>query len=127
VTVAALIAVILLTVLAVFQVALALGAPLGDMAWGGRNPGVLSTRLRVASAVAGIVVYPATILAILSASGLLRIDGLPVPGPVVMWVLTAFFLLGALMNTISRSKRERIWGPTSLVIAGCCAVIALGI
>ena len=75
----------------------------------------------------GSIVYPLIILAILSASGLLRIDGLPVAGAVAMWVLTAFFLLGTLMNAVSRSRRERIWAPVSLVIALCCAVIALGI
>ena len=127
VTVAAVIAVILLVVLVVFQVALALGAPLGDMSWGGQHPGVLPQRLRIASAIAGLVIYPIIILAILSASGLLRIEGLPVVGSAAMWILTAFFLLGTVMNSFSRSRRERIWGPTSLVIAGCCAVIALGL
>jgi hypothetical protein len=127
VTLAALLATILLTILIVFQLALAAGAPYGDMSWGGRNPGVLPRNLRVASAVAGLVVYPIIILAILSASGLLRIAGLPVAGAVAMWVLAAFFLLGAVMNAVSRSRRERIWAPISLVIALCCAVIALGV
>jgi uncharacterized membrane protein len=75
----------------------------------------------------GLIVYPLVVLAILSASGLLLIDGSPVVGPAAMWVLTVFFLLGTVMNAISRSPRERIWAPVSLVIAICCAVIALGL
>jgi hypothetical protein len=42
-----------------------------------------------------------------------------------MWVLAGFFTLGALANLASRSKVERIWGPISLIVAVCCAVIAV--
>ena len=126
-TLAAVLAVCLLVILVVFQLTLAAGAPYGDMAWGGRTAGVLPRTLRLASGVVGLLVYPLIILAILSASGLLRIDGLPVVGTAAMWVLAAFFVLGALMNGASRSRRERIWAPVSLVIAGCCAMIALGL
>jgi hypothetical protein len=126
VTLAALVATVLLTILVVFQLALALGAPLGDMAWGGQHPGVLPTPFRVASAVVGLVVYPAIMLAILSTGGVLQLDLLPPVESMPMWVLAALFLFSAAANAASRSKRERIWAPVSLVIATCCVVIALG-
>ena len=42
-----------------------------------------------------------------------------------IWVLAGLFVLGALANFASRSRIERIWGPVSLVLAVCCAVIAV--
>jgi hypothetical protein len=122
--VAAFVAVALLVVIAVFQAALALGAPLGYAAWGGRHPGVLPTRLRVASAVAALVIYPLIILAVLAAAGLIGADWLPIDPRVLMWGLAAFLALGALANFASRSPRERIWGPVALAVALCGAVIA---
>lgn len=121
---AAVIAVVLLGALAVFQVALALGAPWGAASWGGTHPGVLPARLRVASAVAGVVVYPLIALLLLDSGGVIDI-GWDV-GSLWLWVLTAFFLLGTLANAASRSKVERVWAPVTLVIAVCCAVVALG-
>jgi hypothetical protein len=68
---AAIVAAALLTVVAIFQIALALGAPLGDAAWGGRHQGVLPRGLRVASALAGIVIYPLIIVYALASAGLI--------------------------------------------------------
>ena len=126
VTIAGIVAVVLLGILTGFQLALALGAPLGAAAWGGQNPGVLPTRLRVASAIVGLVVYPLIGVVVLSASGLLDI-ALPFDTGIAMWVLAAFFALGAIVNGISRSAAERIWSPVSAILAVCCAVIALGL
>lgn len=53
---AAIAATVVLTGLAVFQLLLAAGAPLGEAAWGGTTEGQLSTGLRVGSAIS-IVVY----------------------------------------------------------------------
>jgi hypothetical protein len=125
-TFAGLIATALIGALIVFQLALAAGAPLGAMAWGGRNPGVLPTGLRVASAIVGIVVYPLMALVILAASGLISADWLTMDLTVAMWIFTGFFTLGTVANAISRSPPERIWAVVSGALAICCAVIALG-
>ena len=119
--VAGVISVVLLVVLGVFQLALALGAPWGRAAWGGQNEGVLPGRLRVSSGVAGMVLY------VLTSSELIEGDWLPGTGSVAMWILVAFFALGAVANFASRSRMERSWGPVSLIIAICCVVIAVGI
>ena len=121
------IAVALLALVAVFQIVLALGAPYGKAAWGGTHDEVLPTRLRGASAFVGLIVYPAIISVVLSGSGLIEADLVAGDGVVTMWVLAGFFLLGAIMNAVSRSRVERWWAPVSLAIAVCCAAIAAGL
>jgi hypothetical protein len=121
---AALLAVVLLAVVGVFQIALALGVPLGYAAWGGRHGGVLPVGLRIASGVAGVVIYPLISLFVLASAGLINADWMPATGKAGMWVLAGLFTLGALANFASRSKRERYCGPVSLVIAICCGITA---
>lgn len=121
---AAIIAVFLLGIVAVFQIALALGAPLGRAAWGGRHERVLPTSLRVASALAGVVVYPFIIVLVLASARLLPDGSVPGAGKTAMVVLAGFFAVGTLANLASRSKVERVWSPVSLVIAICCGIIA---
>lgn len=124
---AASIAATLLGAIAVFQLALAFGAPWGSAAWGGQHPGVLPPSLRIASGVAGIVVYPLLIDGIVAAAGVRDRPVVWEPGATGMWVLTGFFTLGAAMNLVSRSGVERLWAPVSLGVAACCAVIAGGL
>jgi hypothetical protein len=125
-TAAAILAILLLGVLVAFQAALALGAPWGSMAWGGQNAGVLPRNLRIASGIAAVVIYPIVIALVAAAGGLIGDEWVPVDLTVAMWVLAAILALGAVMNFISRSPRERIWGPVALVVAVSCAIIALG-
>ncbi len=124
---AAILAVILLGVIVVFQLALAFGAPWGAAAWGGQHPGVLPTRLRIASAVVAVLVYPIVIALVLAAAGIIDDAWLPVDGTLAMWVLAGLLGVGAVLNFLSRSRAERLWGPVALTIAMCCALIALGI
>ncbi|MGY1731428.1 hypothetical protein ACI798_07895 [Geodermatophilus sp. SYSU D01045] len=114
----------LLAALAVFQLALAGGAPLGRFAWGGQHV-VLPPRLRVGSVVS-IGVYAAVALLVLQAAG--AVDLLP-RGlvEVGMWVLTGYFGLGVVLNAISRSRPERlVMTPVALALAAVCLVLALG-
>jgi hypothetical protein len=114
----------LLVVIAVFQIALALGMPARNMAWGGQYEGKLPTGLRVASGVAGFVIYPLVVLLVLEAGGITELAVVPNVGPVGMWVFTGLFALGAILNFLSRSRAERVWGPVSLAVAVCCGVVA---
>jgi hypothetical protein len=122
--IAAGVAVILLAVIIVFQMALALGAPLGKAAWGGRHEGVLPRRLRIASGVAALVIYPLIVVAVLGSAGLVDGDFLPGNRRELMWVFVVLFTLGGIANFVSRSTIERYWGPVSIAIAICCALIA---
>ncbi|HEU4916074.1 MAG TPA: hypothetical protein VFV13_05870 [Acidimicrobiia bacterium] len=124
---AALVASGLLIVIAAFQIALALGMPARKIAWGGGYEGRLPTGLRVASAVAGFVIYPLVALLVLEAGGVTEFDLVPDVGPVGMWVLTGLFAVAALLNFLSRSRLERIWGPMCLVISVCCGIVAASV
>ncbi len=112
----------------IFQVALALGAPAGAAAWGGSYPGVLPTRLRVASGFVGAIFYPVIFFFILDAGGVVDTglaEGSFTKG--LLWILAGLFTLGALANFASKSKVERLWGPVALIIALCCVIIAIGL
>lgn len=123
--VAAIIAASLMAIVALFQLALVFGAPWGQAAWGGQNPGPLPTRLRIASlGSALLLVFMAWI--VLATAGVVETAPVPTSWLVPLtWVITAYFALGVLMNLISRSRMERIWSPVCLVIAICCTVVAV--
>ncbi len=124
---AAIVAVVLLALIAVFRISLALGVPWGSAAWGGAHAGTLPMRLRIASLVAGLLLYPLLALFVLDSAEVITTAWVPGTGKVGMWVLTGFFAVGTIANFASRSKKERIWGPVSLAIAVCCAIIAIAI
>ena len=120
---AAIALVVILSLLAVFQLALALGAPLGRFAWGGQHR-VLPGRLRIGSLVS-IVIYAITAVLALDRVGL--IDVVPdVVSTVGMWVVFAYFVIGIPLNAISRSKPERyVMTPVVTVLAVLSLLVAL--
>lgn len=122
--ISAYIACVILAALALFQLALILGAPIGKFAWGGAHT-VLPIKLRVGSFVS-IILYGIFAIFILGKAGLTSIisdEGIVNVG---IWVLTAYFVLGVFMNGISRSKPERaLMTPVALVLAVLCLLIAL--
>lgn len=111
-------------VIAAFQAALALGAPLGHAAWGGRQPR-LPTRFRIASAVA-VVFWSLAALIVLGRAGF-EVSPFPDVGERWgTWVLVVLLPVGALMNIVSSSRWERyLWGPLALVLALLTLVVAL--
>jgi hypothetical protein len=119
----ALLAVVVLSALTVFQATLIAGQPLGRFAWGGQHD-VLPTGLRVGSAVS-IALYGGFAVLILCSAGALTL--LPAGFvDVAMWVLTSYFALGIALNAISRSRPERyVMTPVVLVLAAICLVLAL--
>jgi hypothetical protein len=124
ITTAAVLAVVLLAALGVFQGLLVAGFPLGRFAWGGQNE-VLPTGLRIGSVVS-IFLYAFFALLILQAAGRHELlpDGF---AGVAIWVLTGYFVLGIGMNAISRSRPERlVMTPVVVVLAAACLVLALG-
>ncbi|WP_413353896.1 hypothetical protein [Microbacterium sp. 1P06AB] len=115
---------VVLALLAVFQIALALGAPLGRFAWGGQHRG-LPAKLRIGSLVS-LLIY--ALIAVLAWDRVRAIDVVPdVVAQVGMWVVFAYFVLGILMNAISRSKPERnTMVPVSILLAVLSLLIAMG-
>jgi hypothetical protein len=110
-------------VIAAFQVALALGAPLGRAAWGGAHVR-LPIRLRIASAFADVVWIVAA-LVVLARAG---VEASPIPTSVARWatwVLVGLVAIGALANFASRSRWERfLWGPVATVLTLLTVAVA---
>lgn len=124
VQIAALAACAVLAGLAVFQAALLTGAPLGRFAWGGQH-NVLPAGLRVGSAMS-IVLYAAFGYAALAQANMVAPLGNETATSVIAWVLTGYFVLGVLMNAISRSKPERaVMTPVALLLAIAYLVLAV--
>jgi hypothetical protein len=118
---------LLLAALAVFQIALIAGAPLGHLAWGGRDR-VLPRRKRIGSVVS-IVLYAAFAILALERTDLT--DLLPPAADavvqVLMWVVFAYLVLGIPLNLLSRSKPERyVMTPVATVLAILALLVALG-
>jgi hypothetical protein len=125
VRIAAMAAAVGFLLIAAFQVALALGAPLGGAAWGGAYEGQLPMGLRIASGVA-VAVWVLAAMVVLGRAGF-RVVLLPYS---VLrwgtWVLVVLLLVGALMNMASSSGWERYgWGPFALILALLCLFVAL--
>jgi hypothetical protein len=115
---------VILALLAVFQLALACGAPLGRFAWGGQHR-VLPARLRLGSVVA-IVIY--ALIGILALDRASVIDVVPdLVSTIGMWVAFGYFVLGIPLNAISKSKPERFtMTPVVTVLAILSLLVALG-
>ena len=122
---AAFVAYVLLGALAVLQIALAAGAPLGHFAWGGKYR-VLPRGLRIAGAVS-VLVYALFAWIIAGAVASLDRFGDYIPEtPPGIWVLAGYFGLGVVVNLVSRSRPERfVMTPVAAVLCGCCLLIAL--
>lgn len=120
---AAIALVVILSLLAVFQLALALGAPLGRFAWGGQHR-VLPGRLRIGSLVS-ILIYG--IIAVLALDRVGLVDVVPdAVSTVGMWVVFAYFVIGIPLNAISRSKPERyVMTPVVTILAVLSLLVAL--
>lgn len=122
-TLAVIIALTLLGLLSVFQIALILGAPLGRFAWGGQHR-LLPPKLRIGSVIS-IIIYAifaiftlnkASILSWISQGNVLNIT---------LWIIFAYLVLGVFMNAVSRSKPERYtMTPVALILAICLFIIA---
>jgi hypothetical protein len=108
---------------AVFQIALALGAPWGEYAYGGARVGKLPLGFRINSVVA-VFVMVAISGHYLAQLGVFEPILDPAGNSVVNWVLVGFTGLSALANNATRSKKERmVWGiPTILMFLASLAV-----
>jgi len=112
-------------VLAIFQLSLVCGAPLGRFAWGGQHD-VLPARLRRGSAIA-VVLYAAFSVILLTASGVLIIPVLASVTALLSWMIVVYLSIGTVMNAFSRSTAERfVMTPVAAVLAILSLIVAVG-
>ncbi|GIN20076.1 hypothetical protein [Siminovitchia fordii] len=117
------IVIIMFISIAVFQVLLALGLPLGEFALGGFYK-VLPHKFRILSAINAIV------LLIMGVVFLQHINVLNIfnflPTDILVWIITVFLGLNTIANLISRSKKERyVMTPLSSIAFIFCLMISL--
>jgi hypothetical protein len=126
---AAIIGALLLVAIAIYQAALACGAPWGEPAFS-RQPEtgdtVLSPGFRIVSGVAaGVVLAAAWVVAarggIVSAGGLA--DGLHLG---FTWFIAAYLVVDAVVNLGSvRALKRWLGGAAKVTVALCCVVVAV--
>jgi hypothetical protein len=112
--------------LAILQVALAAGAPLGRYAWGGQHDGVLPARLRVGS-LSSVLVYALIALVLLRRADVLAAGPSEGVVRVSAWVVTGYLLVGTVMNALSRSRAERnVMTPMAAALFALSLLVAVG-
>jgi hypothetical protein len=117
--------IVLSVIIALFQLALALGAPWGDFTLGGRYPGKLPPRIRMAALVQIGILF--LFAALVASRGGVAFEGLSGAARIGVWFVAAFFVLGTVMNLSSPSKKERIvMGPANIIALVCAVAVALG-
>lgn len=107
---------------ALFQLAVALGAPWGHLTMGGRYQGQLPVAMRMVAVVqGGILVLMALVLA--HHAGLIGHDA----PRWTLWAVIAVSALSCGMNFATPSASERrLWGPVTAVMLICAGVVASG-
>lgn len=122
--IAAILLCILLGALAVFQLALVFGAPIGHFAWGGADR-VLPRSKRIGSVVS-ILLYAAFAWVFLMKAGLVAMVLPEIVVDVAAWVIAGYFALGVPLNAISRSRPERYtMTPIVIVLLVLAVIVAL--
>ena len=113
-----------LTVLVMFfQLALALGAPWGEMAIGGKYPGCFPPKLRI-TAIVQMLLLGFFALVVLTRAGLIFVNYFEFSKSAI-WFVVALCAISAILNTITPSKKERmLWSPVTITLVACAVVVA---
>ena len=110
---------------ALFQVAIVLGAPLGEYSYGGQNPGVLKLPFRIASVFSALVMF-AVAGHYLAQLGIFTPLLDPAGNSIANWGFAVFAGLSAIANNITRSQKEkRLWGGTTIAMLLAAVIVAV--
>ena len=110
---------------ALFQIAIVLGAPLGEYSYGGQNPGVLKLPFRIASVFSALVMF-AIAGHYLAQLGVFTPLLDPSWNSIANWGFAVFAGLSAIANNITRSQKEkRLWGGTTIAMLLAAVIVAV--
>jgi hypothetical protein len=113
------------TATALFQLALVLGAPMGEYAYGGQMPGRLPIAYRVSSAFSFLLMLAIAGHYLAQLGWVPKLLGEDL-NQWVNWGLIGFASLAAIMNNITRSvKEKRLWGSTTIAMLIATIIVAL--
>jgi len=111
-------------VISVLQLLLAIGLPLGKLAYGGKYER-LPTNMRIMSLVA-IGIFALGSISVLERAGMITVFNNLILTLVIVWIIAIYLAFNTLLNAISKSKQEKlIMTPLSLILAICCFIVAI--
>lgn len=124
------VAAVLFLGVALFQVALALGVPWGEVAYGGRAAdarGRLPGRYRLISAFSALFLGFGAVV-VLARGDVITLDGVTAGTlTAITWLLAAMMAVNTLANVASPSRTERmVFGGATAVLTVSCVLLALG-
>ena len=123
--IAALIFSMLIVIIVLFQIGLAMGMPWGEYAMGGYFPGRFPWTLRLLAIFQGLLLIIFAII-VLDKAALFRFGFFSIPS-IAIWFVAAFSILTAILNFITKSKKERkVWFPISILLLITSLIVALG-
>jgi len=113
--------------LAVFQMALALGAPAGSVVFGGRvaeADGRLPSKWRAVSGIAAVILFGFAWV-VLARAGVVATSIDQRYLSVATWAIVAYMAINSAANFASKNTIERyVLGGTSLVLVVLCSIVA---
>lgn len=110
-------------VVVLFQLALAVGAPWGELTMGGAFRGQLPPQMR-AAAVGSAVLLSAFCVIVASRAGLAFARWRRASRRLI-WLVVAYAVVGVALNALTPSPRERaLWLPVTVVLAVCAVLVA---
>lgn len=110
---------------ALFQLALALGMPWGEWAWGGAYAGALPNTMRWASGASAILVCTFAAIVLIRA-GVVASAWQPLARKLI-WGVVAYCAVGVVANALTPSSLERmLWLPVTLVLLASSVAVARG-
>jgi hypothetical protein len=112
-----------ITMVVLFQLALALGVPWGEFGWGGAYVGMLPPLMRLASLASIILLLGfATLVSIRAGLLLPHWQAMSRTG---VWFVVAYCAVGVVANALTPSENERlVWLPVAVVLLGSSTIVA---
>ena len=116
---------IVLTIFIVlFQLALVFGAPLGEYTMGGKFPGKLPVKMRIAALIQIFILLLFASVVIAKAG--ISLEKYQSIGRIGIWFIVAFFVLGSIVNLLSPSRKEKlVMGPANIIALIITLLIAI--
>jgi len=110
-------------VVGIFQMALALGAPWGEMAMGGKYPGRFPPKMRIAALVQLLLLIFIALIVLVRAG--IFFEQLFEISKTAIWFVVVFCVVSAILNVITPSKKERtLWAPVAMIMVICASIVA---
>jgi hypothetical protein len=122
--VTAVIFLVLCVLVALFQLALTLGAPWGEYTMGGKFPGQLPLKMRIAALFQILILFVMACI-VLIRSGVVVNQFYDV-SKTAIWFVVSFFIIGSILNLLTPSQKERaVWGPVNILLFVLSIIVAV--